>query len=259
MPLQLIPILDAAPVFLLVVSRLAGVLMFMPMLGALSVPANVRALLAIGMATLVTATLDRPAGLPPSDWALIPAMASELLFGVLIGQVVRICFVSVQMAGQMIAQESGLALGQIADPMAEEQESVLGVFYVQLAAAVFLIVGGHRAMIGGVMDSFSQAPLLAVSAPPSEGMTLLLDALTAGLTLTLRVAAPVVLTLFLVNVVLGFLGRAVPQLNAVVLGFTLKGMLVFGLMVVSLPAAVHAFTELLEQAVRWTEQVWTPA
>jgi flagellar biosynthetic protein FliR len=70
-----------------------------------------------------------------------------------------------------------------------------------------------------------------------------------------RVAAPVILTLFLVNAAMGFVSRTVPQLNILTIGFSLKGLVAFVLMAISLPAALEAFTDALETTVGWITEL----
>jgi flagellar biosynthesis protein FliR len=62
--------------------------------------------------------------------------------------------------------------------------------------------------------------------------------------------------MFVVNVVLGFLSRTVPQLNVTIIGFSFKTLLAFLVMAVSLPAALTAFTAALDEAVQWLPAVW---
>ncbi|HMQ14997.1 MAG TPA: flagellar biosynthetic protein FliR, partial [Phycisphaerae bacterium] len=120
---------------------------------------------------------------------------------------------------------------------------------------VFMIVGGHRAVLAACLDSFAAIPLLSGPDLIERGVWLVLDALRVGGEVALRVAAPVLLTLFLVNVVLGFIGRVLPQLNVTVLGFSLKGLVVFVVAAVALPASMEAFVGGLEMVMELARSV----
>ncbi|MBU0616427.1 MAG: flagellar biosynthetic protein FliR, partial [Planctomycetes bacterium] len=188
---------------------------------------------------------------PTQPLAIAFAMGSEILLGVLMGLVVRMCFLGLQLGGQVIAQESGLAFGRIADPSTDSEHSIISNLYLQLGAVVFLIVGGHRVLVAVALDTFNTIPLLGDSGMFIHGTGLVLDALTLSGEIALRVAAPVVLTLFLVNAAMGFISRTVPQLNILTIGFSVKGLVAFVLMAVALPAALEAFTDALEMTVSW--------
>ena len=251
MPLELFATYLKLPVFLLVASRLGGVIMFLPVLGGYAIPANIRVLLVAGLAALVTPFVPLAGTAPTQPLAIVFAMGSEILLGVLMGLVVRMCFLGLQLGGQVIAQESGLAFGRIADPSTGTEQSLISNLYLQLGAVVFLIVGGHRILVAVALDTFNTIPLLGDSGRLIHGTELVLEALTLSGEIALRVAAPVVLTLFLVNAAMGFISRTVPQFNILTIGFSVKGLVAFVLMAISLPAALEAFTDALELTVGW--------
>jgi flagellar biosynthetic protein FliR len=224
----------------------------------LTVPAQLRALFVVGLAALVTPLVDVEAPVLTQPAAIAVAMGGELLLGVLIGLVVRACFTGIQMGGTLIAQESGLAYGSVVDPSGlGEDENVVSIFYVQLAMVTYLIVGGHRALVTAALDTFVTIPLLADTDAVRGSVTLLCDALRVGFDLAVRVAAPAMLTMFLVNVVLGFLSRTVPQLNVTLMGFSFKTLLAFLVMAAALPAGLAAFTTTLDEVVSWLPPLWT--
>lgn len=251
MPTELIATYLNLPQFALIVSRIAGVIVAMPLFGGMAVPANVRVLLIIALSGLVAPLIPTLAAAPDTLGALISGMIGEALLGALIGVVLAMAFVGLQIGAMLIAQESGLAYGQVVDPTTSEEETVLGTFFLQLATVIFLIIGGHRALIGATLDTFERIPLLRAEAALTGDVDVLLDALAASMDVTVRVAAPTVLALFLSNVALGFLSRTLPQLNVLNVGFALKGVVAFAVMTVSLPTAMEAFVNGLEQIVSW--------
>jgi flagellar biosynthetic protein FliR len=239
------------PVFALVAGRLGGLIMFLPVLSGRALPVRVRAILVIGLAALVAPFVSLPADAPDNLASLALAIGSEFLLGVLIGLVLRAVFIGLEIAGQMIAQQAGLAFGRVADPTTGEDTSILSTFYVQIGVVVFLLLGGHRVLVGAALDTFRSLPLLTTTDAFLSGTDGLFDALALGAALAVRIAAPVILTLFLVNVAMGFVARTVPQINIITLGFSIKGPLAFLIMAVSLPIAVDAFGGALVDAIEW--------
>jgi flagellar biosynthetic protein FliR len=143
-----------------------------------------------------------------------------------------------------------MAFGQIVDPSSGLEADMLSVFYMQLAGVTYLIMGGHRILVAAALDTFADIPPLGGAAPFSVGVENVINALASGAELALKVAAPVLVTLLLVNVALGFISRTVPQLNVATVGFSVKGMLAFVLMAAALPTALETFVEALEHVVR---------
>jgi flagellar biosynthetic protein FliR len=255
MPWELLGQYLKLPVFGLVAARLGGLLMFQPLLGAMSVPVRLRVMLVLGLAAMITPLVGLPVTAPDTPLGVALAMGWEVLLGALIGLVSAVCFVGLQIGGLLVAQESGLAFGHIADPNFEEDETVLGVFYLQMAAVVYLAIGGHRALVSACLDTFGTIPLLASSSTALGGSQVLCEALSLSGQVAFRVAGPVLLALFLVNVAMGFVSRTMPQLNVLVIGFSLKALIAFLVMAVALPSAIDAFVSTLEHLYSWISEL----
>ena len=255
MPFDLLNYYLKLPVFMLVLARLGGMIALQPILAAMDIPARVRALLILGLAAMVTPFVELPTTMPDTVGGLVIAMAGEIILGALMGLAISICFVGMQLGGTLIAQESGLAIGQIADPNTGVELALLGSLYVQLASVVYLIVGGHRALLAACLDTFQTIPLLGEPGLARIGADLIVDALTLSGVVAIRVAAPAVLTLFLVNLAMGFIARTVPQLNIITIGFSLKALIGFVIMAIALPSAIAAFTDALDLSFDWLTQL----
>jgi flagellar biosynthetic protein FliR len=255
MPYELLSVYLRLPEFAMVASRLAGLILFQPILSSLSVPLNLRVLFVLALALLLMPWVRLDAAAPDTPLGLALAMGQELLLGILMGLISLGVFLGLQFAGLLIAQESGLAFGQVTNPMLDEEETVLGAFYLQLGAVVYFVVGGHRAVVCACIDAFRAVPLLSGKPDAPAGAGLALDALTAGGALAFRIAIPTLLTLFLVNMAMGFVSRTLPQINIATVGFSLKTLLAYAVMAASLPAAVNALTESLDRLFDWLQML----
>jgi flagellar biosynthetic protein FliR len=228
--------LQFVPTFVLAFFRIAGVMVSAPLFGSARVPRRLKVLFALVMAAAVAPTL-RPLNLPESAWRLAAGIGGELLFGIAIGTALSFTFVAVNWAGEIIGQQMGLGIGQVFDPHFGGSGSVMGDLYFFLTLVIFLIAQGHLAFLKGVRESFDALPLLSV------GMTQNLLDLVSGLlqsatALALQLAAPMLVTMLLTDVVLGFLGKTMPQINVMTAGLPLRSLvgmvvLIFGLMICS--------------------------
>jgi flagellar biosynthetic protein FliR len=253
MPYELLSYYLKLPVFALVLARLAGMIAWQPVLSALAVPSHLRAMMILALAALVAPLIQPPGALPGTAAGLAVAMAAEAALGMLMGVVIAACFAGAQMGGMLIAQESGLAIGQIADPTSSEEETLLSSFYAQFALVVYLVVGGHRALMAACLDTFDCVPLVGGAGATRLGSELLLNVLAVASAAAIRIAAPAVLTLFLVNLALGFIARTVPQLNVVTVGFSIKALIGFVIMAVALPSAMNAYVDALNISLEWLQ------
>ena len=223
--------LQFVPVFVLVVFRLAGMALFAPLFGSAKIPKRVRVPLILVMALGMTPGVPRPSGLPDSPWQLAMGIGSEMAFGLAMGTIMSFVFIACQWAGEIIGQQMGFNLSEVFDPQFGQQGSLIGDAYFMLTLVVFLIVGGHRVMLGGVFASFKILPLLSVGINQS-----LLNVITrlfmSSTVLAITLAAPMLIATLVVDLVLGLVGKTMPQMNIMATGVSLRT--VVGLLVVFL-------------------------
>jgi len=230
-------VLNFVPVFVLAFFRLAGLMLAAPLFGSARIPRRVKLMLALVLTAGFVPSLPRTTALPESHWALALAMGGELAFGLAIGMGLTLTFVAIHWAGEIIGQQMGLGLGQVFDPQLGSAGTAVGDLYFMFTTVVFLVVRGHHAFLRGVRETFDTLPLLSI------GMTTELLELLAGLTqsaaqLALQLAGPVLLTMLVVDIVLGFIGKTIPQMNVIATALSVRSLL--GLLVVMTGAALSS-------------------
>jgi len=204
--------LNFVPTFVLVVFRLAGMALYAPLFGSARIPKRVRLMLILVLALGMTQGVKAPASFPDTSWGLALGIGGEMAFGLAMGMVMSFTFVAVQWAGEIISQQMGFSLGGVIDPEYGGQSSVVGDMYFMLTLVIFLLIGGHRMMIRGVRASFDALPLLSLGVN-HDLLTTLLNLLHAATILSVQLAAPILVTLLIVDLVLGLIGRTIPQMN----------------------------------------------
>ena len=127
-------------------------------------------------------------------------------------------------------------LGQTVNPMAEGQSTIIGEVYFLCAMMVFVAIGGHRAAVIALLDTFQAMPPGAVRYESSI-LPLLEGLLTAAFGLALRLAAPVLIALFMTEMTMGFVAKTIPQLNILSIGFSIRIFIGLTVAALSLSAA----------------------
>ena len=137
------------------------------------------------------------------------------------GTVMSFVFIAVQWAGEIIGQQMGFNISEVFDPSMGAQGSLIGDAYFMLTLVVFLVVGGHRAMLQGVYASFKILPLLSpgIDEPLLHMMAALLMSATI---LAIQLAAPMLVATLVVDLVLGLIGKTMPAMNVMSMGLTLR-------------------------------------
>jgi len=241
--------------FTLVLTRVSGLTMTAPIYGTQDVPMQIRAMLAVALALLITPTQwDVAVVYPRSTFNYLVFIGCELLIGVCLGLGVVILFTGVQLAGQLIGRVSGLLLANVFDPVSGISVPTFSRMLFLVAMAVFVCIGGHRMVMAGLLDTFQEIPPGSVvpwevpafaNASPGgfQGSIaeMFVVLLTQSFTLGIRAAVPVVTAVLLSILVIGLIGRTVPQLNIMMVGFGINSMLAMAMMSLTLGAAVWLF------------------
>jgi flagellar biosynthetic protein FliR len=225
----------------MVVFRIGGLMIFGPVFGSSVVPVRVKVFLSllVGLAVYPLVSRDYFASheLRLDLWALAPMVAMESLIGLVIGYIASFPMVAVQTGGLVMGQQMGLGFARFYNPAVDDEADVVGQMLFFLALALFLLVGGHEAMMLAVLHSFEHVPLGGFT-PDVNLLSLLTGLLLAAFELALRVAAPLLALIFLESLAMGFIAKTVPQLNILSLGFPIR--IIAGLAFIALGVVIIA-------------------
>lgn len=242
-------------IFTLVLVRVGGLMLAGAPLGSPEAPMQFRVLLAFTLALLMTpAQLAAPVVWPSSLLGYVALAGGELLLGLTLGVGVMMLFSSVQLAGQIVSQMSGMTLGDVFNPGLDDNVPLFSQLFYLVALAIFLIVGGHRLVIAGLLDTFVAIPLGSLSPvetglPESLGQ-MIVTLLVQSFSLGFRTAAPATVALLLASLVMGVISRTLPQLNVMAFGFGLNALTTFAILLVSLGGMAWLFQDEIEPAVQ---------
>jgi flagellar biosynthetic protein FliR len=239
---------DLVMAFLLATVRAAAWLVVAPPFSGRSVPAKVKALLAMALALPIAGrSVDQvPA---PELGPLIGAVVMQVVIGVSLGFVTYLLFTAVQSAGDLIDLFGGFSMAMAFDPMSMSQNSVFGRLHQLLAIVILFAVNGHLLVLRGFMTTYDVLPLDA-GLNLSHALPVFVASFGAFFLAALQIAAPLVGVLFLADVGLGLLNRVSPSLNAFSLGFPLKIMLTLLLVGMTFPLLPGNISRIAEMATR---------
>ncbi|HHT01269.1 MAG TPA: flagellar type III secretion system protein FliR [Firmicutes bacterium] len=223
--------------------RITAFFVTAPFFGVKSAPLLLKAALGLLIAVLFWPFL------PPTElsgWGLILAALSESVLGLALGYLVSLVFSAIQIAGQLLDVQMGLAMAGIFDPQNAFHTTLVGQFLSILGLLLFFLVDGHHVLLLGLQESFQLLP------PGKMALGLQLAGVAAeffcqAFTLAVRVASPVIAVLVVADLALSLVARTVPQLNVFILGFPLKAGLGMIVLLAILPLLVTAFTGLFGQ------------
>ncbi len=235
-------------IFFLIFFRVCAIIMTLPVLGNKNVPVLVKVGLCLSLSILLFPVLKLSH--PEAALNIIPfiiGLLDEVVFGIIIGICVKLIFAGIQLAGQLVGFQMGLAIVNIIDPGTSDQIPILAQFNNLMALLIFLAVNAHHWLIRALVESFHLVPFFGFQLKK----TIMDQLITFGgdvFIIAIKVAAPVMAALLLTSVALGLIARTVPQMNIFIVAMPVKifiGLIVFAVTFPYLiPVIQHIFISL---------------
>jgi flagellar biosynthetic protein FliR len=244
------PVLARFYIFTLVLVRMSGLMIVGPLFGTPVVPPRVRVFLIVALSVLVTPTV--PAGeatwtLPPSLLEYVLVALGELSVGFALGLGVFTVLSGLQLAGELVDQQTGIALGEVFNPGLGTSSGLSGQMLYLFGTTVFLVmtpVGGHLRIMSALLETFRTLPV-GEAFVSFGAIELLRDLVHQSLVLAVQAAAPVLAVMSLVALTLGFLGHTTPQINVLVIGFPVRATIALFVLALSFTGAARTVIDLL--------------
>jgi len=230
--------------------RIGGIMTFAPFFGSDAFPARIKAALVVLLTAMLYNVCPVP-DLPLTAMNAIRIALTEAVTGLMMGLSVQIVLEGAQLAGQLAGAQLGFSLAAIIDPQTNIETPALSIFYQMVAMLIFLQLNVHHWILRAVVKSFGYFPVGVTLAAVRE----LFHAAAGMWLIGVQIAAPVLLATMVIDVTIGFLSKASPQLPAMLIGISAKSMTGYALLAVS----VGLWPVLLEHkfldSVRWMERV----
>jgi flagellar biosynthesis protein FliR len=235
--------------FLLVTLRTGCLLYFCPPWNSRLLPGTIKVFSILGLSLALTPVVSPFLPPFPDNWtAGVTLVMREFLIGLGFGLVFRFLFAGIQMAGDLVAVQMGFGMATLFDPQTQAQNTYLAELLVLMATLIFLTMNGHHALLLLLTQSFQEVPLAAGIHLPKTLFACVPYLGTLMCNLTVQLLAPVLALLFLTQLDLGLVARAVPQIQVMFVSLPLTiglGLFFFSLtLMVTGPVLVDQFVAL---------------
>lgn len=220
--------------FLWPFTRIMGLLAMAPLFGNRGIPARIKVALGLLLSAIVAPTIGALPHTDPMSVTGVLVLAQQFIIGIAMGFAMRIVFTAVELAGELCGMTMGLGFATFFDPQSAGRSSAISQFLSLLTLMVYLASNLHLVVLSTLVDSFTSMP---VTAMPMGGDLFRQLAGWGGRIFSagVQLALPVVAGLLIVNVALGILTRAAPQLNLFGVGFPVTLAVGFLMLALSLP------------------------
>jgi flagellar biosynthetic protein FliR len=248
------------PAFVLVSARISGLFLAAPLWSMAGLPRSVRAAAAVVLSVILLPSIGPVRPLPDDMLASSVVLGGETLLGIAIGLTGAMILAGISLAGEVTSLQMGLSLGQALGSLPEGTTVGVGQLQGYFALTVYLSLGGHVTLYEGLAASFRAIPpgQAALGTLGGREVVELAATVFSG---AIRVAAPMTVALLLANLALAILGKAVPQLNVMMISFPVTisiGLVMLGASLPFLASFLSGTIDGLPAQVGQAIQAFTP-
>ena len=233
--------------FFLILIRIIAVLLLTPGFSGKEIFASGKIALVFWLTTLLIYVVPLPVSLPGSPILFFLSVIGEFLIGAMIGYVTQLVIIGIEFGGSLMDTQAGLSAASQLDPSTGQTTSILSKLLRQTSLLVFFLINGHHVVLSAVVQSFKAIPITS-SINMYEGSKYISEISVDIFLSALRISAPIMLIVFLIDFGFGLLSRVAPQVNVFQLGFQVKPIISLILMLTIIPGMVEIVYFFLEKA-----------
>lgn len=242
-------IVAEAQIFLLILVRILVFVEIAPLLNSSAIPQIGKIGLAFFVSTAVLpgVLMNGIYSIPEAGLHYAFMIIGEGLIGLLMGFFLTIIMSVFQLAGQFFSTQMGFASSQVYDPLAQVQIPLIGQFLNLTAMLIFLSVKGlQKLFLGGIHNSFRVVTVTKVVEAKDEIIPMMVSSMSGLFGQALIIALPVMGVLLLMQITMGLLAKAAPQMNLLMLSFPLNIFMAFLVLVAVMPLMAETFEAIID-------------
>ena len=193
--------------------RVIAMIIAAPVLGHNSIPAVARIFISFVIAYITFLTIDKSKIIIDVNLVtIIVNSAREIIMGLIMGFTLNFIFYGISYAGHLIGYDMGLMFSEVLNPMQDIQNNVVGEIIFYLSMMIFLLINGHHHIISAVVASFELVPIAKFTVTQPL-ISLIIKLSFAVFIIAMKIAAPIVVSYFLIHIAEGIIARVIPNIQ----------------------------------------------
>ena len=171
---------------------------------------------------------------------------SEVIVGISLGYITRMCFQLIDMAGQFLDFHVGFAMSQMFDPSLEDNTTIIGRLMYWISIMVFFMIDGHHMLIVSILDTFEKVKV-GMFVMNDDFILYIFEVFSEFFNIGLKISIPITLIILFTNLILGLISRSVPQLNVMILGLPIKIIIGILSIIIALPIIMNIMVDMFDK------------
>ena len=240
--------------FILLFFRFAALFMAAPIFSHKNIPMNIKTAMAFFF-TIVFYSSMPPLSIEITIPTVIIAILSELFFGLAIGIVLLLAYNVITFAGGQISFMMGFSMASAIDPQSGVSMPIISQFLSLMGLMILLAIDLHHWLLLFIDKSLSAIPLGGFLM--SEDLFNYTIYATSNMFLVgFMIAFPIIALIYLSDIIFGMLMKTMPQFNLLVIGFPIKIMLAFMVLIATFSATMLILKTQMQGAFNYLEMLF---
>jgi len=238
--------------FILVLSRLVGMLATAPLFSTFPVPMRIKvALAALSAFIMYPFIIQNSSYIIPDDMiSLSILLFKETAVGLLIGFSASLIFTAVEIGGQILSIQMGLAIANALDPVTKQHTPIVGQFYLFISSIVFITLNGPQWLFSTIYDSYTSIPIgmdFSFSAKITEQLLFFAGHLFL---IAFSIIIPIFSILFIKTILMGLVSKIMPQMNIFMIAMPAQIYVGLILMLLLMPSTTVYLSKLFSELLK---------
>lgn len=240
--------------FILLFFRFAALFMAVPIFSHNSIPVSIKTSMAFFF-TIVFYSSMPPLAIPITVPSIVIAILSELLFGLAIGVVLQIAFNAITFAGGQISFMMGFSMASAIDPQSGISMPIISQFLSLMALMMLFAIDMHHWILLFIDSSLQKIPLGGF-VMSKDLFDYIMKAMSNMFLVGFMIAFPITALGWLADVIFGMLMKTMPQFNLLVIGFPIKIMVSFAVLIATFTAIMLILKGQMVEAFNFLEMLF---
>ena len=240
--------------FLLLFFRFGSLFIAVPIFSHQNIPTVMKATLAF-LFTIVFYSSMKPVTFEINLLNIIIAVVSEIMFGLVIGIILQLAFNVITFAAGLITFAMGFSMASAIDPQSGISMPIINQFLSLMALMVLFSLNLHHWMLLFIDSSLNHIPLGGFVMTNSL-FTYMIQASANMFVVGFTIAFPIIALSWMADIIFGMLMKTMPQFNLLVIGFPIKIIISFAVLIAILASSMLILQGQMQDAFNWLEKLF---
>jgi flagellar biosynthetic protein FliR len=232
--------------FLLLFFRFAALFIAVPIFSHNNIPMNIKAAMAFFFTVVFYSSMP-PVHIAMTVPSIIIAILGEFMLGLVVGVALQIAYNIITFAGGQISYMMGFSMASAIDPQSGVSMPIVSQFLSLVALMVLLSLNLHHWVLLLIDRSLKTVPLGGFMMS-KHFFEYIMHAVSNMFLVGFMIAFPVIALSWLADVIFGMLMKTMPQFNLLVIGFPIKIMVAFTVLIATLTAIMLVLKGQVQEA-----------